>query len=195
MDEWILDQRRRALEETFFLKREHEIIEKMRHEYAALSVKEQFKKFSGIDDEKILDLALEYGFTVQTLSALTLIPLLEVAWADKHLQAKEVKAILQAAHLLGLKEETPAYALIQSSLERSYNPDLFIAWSNYVTALRRRMTDHDFELWRGEIMGLAYRVAKSAGGILGMASLSRLEMAAIHKLESSFGGNQGLNER
>jgi len=56
---------------------------------------------SGLTDIDLVDRLVGLGIRASTLAALTLVPLIEVAWADDRMEAKERDAILAAAAATG----------------------------------------------------------------------------------------------
>ena len=70
-------------------------------------------KTSGLTDPDLLNLLLELGIDSETLAALTLVPLVEMAWADGSISAHERVAVLEAATLIGVVRESENYLLTQ----------------------------------------------------------------------------------
>ena len=68
-------------------------------------------------DDAVLDKLVELGLKPNTIAALSLVPLIEVAWADGEIQDNERTAILQGAHGKGLEEGTDGYELLQTWLK------------------------------------------------------------------------------
>ena len=59
-------------------------------------------------------------------------------------------------------------------------------WKEYVRALRGAMTDETFGEVRTVILDRARRVARAAGGVLGVGSVLGSEHDVIKKLEAAF---------
>src|SRR5262249_11736157 len=68
---------------------------------------------TGIDDEELLARLAELGIRPETLAALTLIPLIEAAWADGVMHAKEREAVLRGAATSGIAPEGASYRLLE----------------------------------------------------------------------------------
>ena len=80
---------------------------------------------SSTDDEQfILQSLLELHIDAQTLAALALVPLIEVAWADGYLDEKEKQAVLEAAHASGFEKGQVAYEVLESWLTQQPKPKL-----------------------------------------------------------------------
>ena len=107
-------KRGKALEDEFFRKENQRLLEKLRQIKRMEESKEALAEASGITSDAILESLLELNIHAQTLAALAIIPLIEVAWADGHLDQKEGQAILAAAHASGLHRGHAGYELLES---------------------------------------------------------------------------------
>jgi len=145
----------------------------------------------GIGGDLILDPSLSetlagLGIRSETLAALTLIPLVRVAWADEQLVEEERRAVLRGAESVGIAEDSPGHALLRAWLEERPDPRIFEAWRDFVAALCARLSiEGQLEL-REELLGRAREVAEAAGGFLGLRSISRREETVLRELESVF---------
>ena len=97
-----LDDRRRALEEAFFAKQDAVLRKKLAEPAELRAKKDAYSAVSGITDEAVLDALAKLDVTPETLAALSLVPLVAVAWADGSIDAKERAAVLRAAGDTGL---------------------------------------------------------------------------------------------
>jgi predicted RND superfamily exporter protein/CRP-like cAMP-binding protein len=126
------------------------------------------------------------GIRTETLAALTLIPLVRVAWADEQLDAEERSAVLRGAESVGIAQDSPGHELLRAWLEERPDPKIFEAWRDFVAALCARLSiEGQLEL-REDLLGRAREVAAAAGGFLGVRSISRREEAVLRELESVF---------
>jgi hypothetical protein len=181
-----LDERKRGLEEQFFSKHNRELLEKLRVKTDAASRREQLIAVSGIRNDALLDELVALGLDAEGLAALGLIPLIEVAWADGKVQARERDALLEAAKKSGVTPGTAAYELLSSWLEREPDPKLFAAWKDYVRALRGAVSQDSFLALRTEVVERAKAVARAAGGILGVGGVWGTEKGVLAELEAAF---------
>ncbi len=147
---------------------------------------EALRSLSGITSKSILDNAIKLGINSTTFSALALIPLLKVAWADRLCDQKESLIILKFAKEHGIQENSPAYQLLNSWGQKSINPNLFIAWKSYVMFLQETLTQVELNEFKNEIIGKARKVAKASGGFLGIGSISHSEEDILLELEQCF---------
>ncbi len=137
-------------------------------------------------DPSLTETLAGLGIRTETLAALTLIPLVRVAWADEHLDEEERRAVLRGAESVGIAQESPGHALLRAWLEERPDPRIFEAWRDFVAALCARLSiEGQLEL-REDLLGRAREVAEAAGGFLGVRSISRREETVLRELESVF---------
>ena len=115
----ILGERGKTLEDEFFRKEDARLIEKLRELKAKEATREELSRVSGIKNAAILDRLIQLGVHAETLVALSIVPLTEVAWADGAIDAKEEQAILDRAAKSGVTPGSVSYDLLKSWLERS----------------------------------------------------------------------------
>lgn len=182
-----LNDRRKALEESFFAKRNEQLLRELRQHMDDQAQREALAKASGISNEQLLDQLLELEIRPETMAAMSLVPLVAVAWADNVMDAKEREAILQAAHETGIKETDPGYKLLEEWFEHAPSDEMLQTWKAYVSTLTETLTSGGKEALREEVIGRAHKVAAAAGGILGLGSkISRAEKEVLDELAKAF---------
>jgi hypothetical protein len=182
----VLDQRKKGLEESFFVKHNRELLEAMRRKTDAAERRRQLIEVSGIKNEALLDELVGLGLDAGGLAALSLVPLLKVAWADGKVQPREREALLEAAGKAGVAPKSPAHDLLVGWLDREPEGRLFQAWKDYVRALRGAVSDDSVLALRTEVLARAKAVARAAGGILGVGSTLGSEQDVLDELEAAF---------
>jgi len=186
VSEVTLEERGRALENQFYEKENQEKLAAMKEKLDTQRSKDELRKASGMSDDAVLDQLVTLGLRANTIAALSLVPLIQVAWADGTIQDNERTAILQGAHGKGLEEGSDGYELLQSWLKRQPGDELFTAWEAYIKALAAQLNDEQNRLLRNQIVGFAKMVAGSAGGILGFGKVSASEETVLHRIEAAF---------
>jgi len=181
-----LEERGRALENQFFDKENKAKISAMKDKLDAQKTREELRKASGMSDDTVLDKLVELGLRANTIAALSLVPLITVAWADGTIQDNERSAILQGAHGKGLEQGTDGYELLQTWLTKKPDGQLFEAWEAYIKALAGQLNDEQNRLLKNQIVGFAKMVATSAGGILGFGKVSGTEEKVLNRIEAAF---------
>ena len=186
MSEVTLEERGRALEDQFYEKENQEKLAAMKEKLNEQTEKDDLRKASGMTDEAVLDKLVALGLKANTIAALSLVPLISVAWADGEIQDNERTAILQGAHGKGLEQGSDGYELLQTWLRTKPSEDLFAAWEAYIKALASQLNDEQNRLLKNQIVGFAKMVAASAGGFFGIGKVSASEGKVLHRIEAAF---------
>ena len=174
----ILGDRRKALEEEFFHKEDQKLREQLRAKEQQKKLKQALTDASGITREEGLARLIELGISAETVAALTLVPLVEVAWADGKVDDRERKAILRAAEEAGIANGTVAHALLENWLVTRPPKSLRLAWEDYVKELCKKLTPED-RIRLERVLGRARDVAIAAGGFLGLGKKVSAEEEAV----------------
>jgi predicted RND superfamily exporter protein/CRP-like cAMP-binding protein len=180
----VLETRGRALEDAFFL-REAEVFRselRRRSDTGAAGPVDA----AGADGALVERLA-GLGIGAETLTALTLIPLVEVAWADGHMDDRERDAILAGAEACGIAPESPGFGLLRLWLDHPPDPSLLDLWRSYIEAVCDALSVEARMRLRDAIVGRAREVGASAGGVMGIGAISRAEERVLGQLEQAFG--------
>ena len=138
---------------------------------------------SGISDEGMLRILLDLDIETSVLTAISLVPLVEVAWADGKMDPEERDAILEASADQGIAPDSSAHALLASWLEHLPRPELFEAWRSYIEAVFEPLTPGERDELRTGLVERARRVAEAAGGILGVGAISGAERLVLARLD------------
>lgn len=186
MAEVTLEERGKALEDQFYEKENQQKLAALKEKLDSQRSKDDLRKASGMTDEAVLDKLVGLGLKSNTIAALSLVPLIQVAWADGAIQDNERTAILQGAHGKGLEQGTDGYDLLQSWLKTRPSPDLFDAWEAYIKTLTAQLNEEQNRLLKNQIVGFAKMVATAAGGILGFGKVSSEEERELKRIEGAF---------
>lgn len=178
----------RILEDKFFAERDQELLQALRDEAACKERKKALADTSGINDDALLDQLDELDLRCETLAALSLVPLIAVAWADGDVDVKERRAILDAAAQKGVEDGAPAYQLLERWLARKPDDKLLAVWKGYVATLSQKLSEPAKKALKADLLGRARIVAEAAGGLLGFGNkVSKSEKAVLDDLEKAFG--------
>ena len=186
MDQEILKDRRRALEEEFFQREQERLREKLQEKQEREDIRAELQAVSGIDDEALLDALADLGLEADTLAALSLVPLVEVAWADGKLEPGEKEALLHAAKDAGIDQRHPCYELFEGWMAQRPRAQMLEVWAGYVGALAHGLDAVRYAQLRERILGRARAVAVAAGGFLGLKKISPEEEKILGILERAF---------
>jgi hypothetical protein len=183
----ILRERGRSLEEEFFRREDARLKERLRQAAERESAREALVRASGIKSPEVLDRLIDLDIHPETVAALSLVPLVEVAWADGSLDASERGAVLERADTAGFAPGSIERALLETWLSRKPEPKLLRAWVHLVEGLCEQMSPQEVAALREGLLDKARAVAGASGGFLGLGSkISAKEADVIRRLESAF---------
>lgn len=170
----------RTLEDAFFTKENARLLDQLKEKQTREALREMVK----VEDETFLDRLIELGIGPETVLALTLVPLIAVAWADGTLDGRERDAIIKAAEEKGVSPETAGHQLLETWLSRRPERELFDSWKQYVRGIWETFTDEERQRMRERTLDWALAVAEASGGFLGVISkVSPAERVVIKELE------------
>ncbi len=185
MDGSLFD-RGRALEDNFFREKDRQLLEQLRRELSNKQERAALASASGIEEEAVLNALVENHVTAESLSSLSIVPLVAVAWADGRLEPTERDAILRATESVGIDHDGISYKLIESWLQNEPPADLLNSWELYVSELKNNMDDESFHQLGKTVVGRAREIAAASGGILGFGKTSGSEARLIERLQNAF---------
>lgn len=181
-----LEDRRHALEEAFFAKHNEALLRRMREADAMASRRQAVAAASGITDGAVLDRLMDLGIGSETVAALSMVPLVVVAWADGSIDERERAAILSGATEAGIDKDGPGYEVLGQWLRQPPPPGLLAAWTAYIGAVAGTLDHAARRTLRDDLLDRARRVAEAAGGVLGIGrKVSPAEDAALKRLEAA----------
>jgi len=176
----------KALEDAFFARENAKLLEQMRARTERTQRREALRAAMGKPDEAVLDRLLELGVSAETVLALTLVPLVRVAWADGDLDAREREAVARAAAERGLTPGTPGHTMLTSWLTAPPNAAMVQAWQQYMRGIWPSLGEPERAELRDYMVGLARGVAEAAGGFLGLGfKVSAAEAAVLKEVEAA----------
>jgi hypothetical protein len=186
--EKVLGDRRKALEEQFFTKHNEELRQQLRKSQEKQASRDALARVAGDAHAEVLDKLVELGISPETWAALEIAPLVEVAWANAQVEAKERSAVLAAAEATGITAGSPSHQLLEDWLTHRPDGRLLAAWGEYIVGLCADLDAAQKDALRDEILGRARSVAEAAGGFLGLGSkISREEEIVLQQLARPFG--------
>lgn len=180
-----------------FLKREGEL----EHEYferASAHVVERLRDKFSHEDRVILiaacldvpiDLAQELvdsGLCVSTLTTLTTIPMVLVAWADGGVTSKERQAILKLARDCSITAGSPSYQLLNAWLSQRPPEQLEATWKKYARLIVENTSSEVRRSIQETVLERCEATAKACGGFFGLFSVSKAEQTKIDEISALF---------
>ncbi len=187
MSDNFLGDRRQALEDSFFHQRDRELLARLKEATGTQDLRSELAAATGSDDKAFLDKLVDLGVQPDMALALSLVPLVQVAWADGNIHEDERKAILSAADDAGIEETSSSYALLQSWMENAPGDELEVTWRSYVEALIGTLSANERRTFCEAALKRARAVAAVAGGVLGLGSkISASEKRVLDGLATAF---------
>lgn len=178
--------RERALEEEFFHRVDEKLLVNLRTNLARDAERQRLAAATGFCDEDLLSELIEVGVSAEAVAAISLVPLVLVAWADGKVNAKERSTILNAAKEQGIGKESPAAKLLEHWLDTEPRPQLAATWRHYVRVVTERMSDEATNARRDDVVRRARAVAKASGDPLRFGKISSEAKRVIAELEQAF---------
>lgn len=178
-----------VLKEEFFKDRDSELLAYLESQSDQDDIRRHLSEVSGVRNDKVLDDLIAVGVNAETFTAMMLLPLIRVAWADGTIQENEREAILQAAHQVNIEKGSANYKLLDDWLFDRPKDRLFETWNEYVRALCRELPPTSLEEIKQKTMERVHHIAEVSGGILGLAignCITKNEQLAMADIERSF---------
>lgn len=184
-------RRARALEDEFFRRIDQELIRKLRERQETERGRERLRQATGITEPSVLSEILSAGVHAEALVALTLVPLVQVAWSDRRVDAREREEVLEAAEARGVRTGSPCYQILDDWLRHKPEDKLYAAWRNYVVELKKVLGPEDYLQLRDDVSRRARQVARETGGVLGIGSISDSEADVLTSVAQAFDSGPG----
>lgn len=186
MSDEFLGDRRAALEEAFFAKQNQMLLRRLRENQQAKASRDALSAASGITDDTVLEQLAAHGIDTNTLAALSLVPLVAVAWADGTIDDRERRTAFSRAAEMGLSKQDMAYQTFERWLAERPSPGLLAAWKSYIDAFSATVSNEARRALRQDILDRARAVAGAAGGFLGVGrKISPAEERVLNELEAA----------
>ncbi len=186
MSSELLEDRRKALEEAFFRKESDRLRARLQEKRDREARKKALGEASGIHDDDLLSRLIAIGIEAETVAALSLVPLVQVAWADGKMDERERDAILRGARTSGIEEGSASDGMLELWTRERPPAELMSAWKSYIGEVLQELSAE--QRWRLEetLIGRARAVAEAAGGFLGIAKISSPEESVLEEMKRAF---------
>jgi tellurite resistance protein len=175
------------LEDSFFRGDREALRRRLREvEHTRTLQMEALAGISGIEDVAVLEKLVLLGVRSETLAALTLYPLVAVAWADGKVDRHEREAVLRGAEECGVAPGSVSLELLRGWLEQRPDAVLQDAWRALVSELSRRVEPDWRTVFARELLARARAVADASGGFLALDNISEDEQRVLDELRAAF---------
>lgn len=181
-----LRQSAKALEDSFFVRENARLLAKLKEKEAAAARRQAFKEIAKLESDELIDALIELEIEPHEVAALSLVPLIEVAWADGVIQGRERKAIVKAAEEGGIDAGSENHDLLENWLNTKPGPELLETWKHYAREIVARLDSVNAAALKERLMTRTAAIAKAAGGFLGIGAVSEAEQKVLDDLSSVF---------
>ena len=176
--------RGKALETEFFNQQDKAAIAALKSSLEKQEATAALSAHVGVKNSDVVAPLVENGITVETFAAITLTPLVLVAWADNHLDDNEKASILEKAKSKGVSEEI--MSVLADWMSKRPSASLKVAWVSFMTEYVQSLEGPHRSALKAEILGDSTDVAASSGGFFGFGGISETEQELIDELSSVF---------
>lgn len=185
-----LHDRGRALEEEYFRRKDRELVERIRRRADNEAATRAMGATTGITDPDVLRDLLELGFTPDTLALLPLVPVLQVAWAEGGVTARERDLIEKLATARGIAPGSPADAQLMDWLANRPPAALFAGATRLIQALFDAGSAATADLTADDVVAFSERVAAASGGIFDLGRITFEERALLATIAADLKGRR-----
>ncbi len=181
------EERMQRLEGKFFPSDDPGLAGKLRDMKEVRESREALSQALGVRNDAVINQLLELDITPEVVTALMVIPFLEVAWADGNIDESGRTAVLACAERLGFDRGGVDYGLLEHWLQNRPEPKLFRAWSRCIEGICEQLTNKETEALKASFLNHARSVALASGGDRGTGSAVSLSGAQVlRNMEAAF---------
>jgi len=181
-DDDALHKRGHALEDEYFRKRDRELMEKFRQAAAAEQARKDLGRKAGLDDPELVQELQDLGFTPETVVLLPLVPIIEVAWAERGITKAERELILRLARSRGVEAGSAADRQLTEWLTSRPTETVFARARRLIRAMLESASAPAGELKADDLVKYCEEIASASGGILGIGRISAEERALLSSI-------------
>jgi hypothetical protein len=181
-----IHERGRALEEEYFRKKNRELVEKMQREGRNEEARREMGARIGLQDPEALGELQRLGFTPDTISLLPLVPVIQVAWADGHVEQGERAAVQKLARARGIAQGSAADHQLNAWLLDQPSVEVFASATRLIRALLDAPSERQGTVSADELVAYCEQIAAASGGLFGLNKISAEERALLTRLADQF---------
>jgi hypothetical protein len=179
-----LHKRGQALENEYFQHVDQQLLEKLREASQRAARLEELTKATGLHDDELGSHLLDAGIDASNVAALTLTPIVFVAWASGTVSPEERQGVISAALRRGVASNPLAFRLLEQWLQTRPPRELWQLWKEYAAALHRALPATTADKLRARLLAQAEEVAKASGGVLGIGKICLAEQRVLDEIQT-----------
>jgi hypothetical protein len=124
----------------------------------------------------------ELGFTPETVKVLPLVPIVQLAWAEKGVSPEERKLIVSLARARGVEEGSPADQLLTDWMSRAPSAQIFSNAMRLIRAMLAAAPAGADTISADDILRYCEMIAEASGGMFGIGKVSAEERATLAQI-------------
>lgn len=180
-------QREQALRNEFFHQVDEDLMAELESKSGSEKEVQALCDATGFADSDLLNELVALGLSPETIMAISLVPLILVAWADGNVDSKERHGIFESAKVQGITDGSPAAKMLKHWLNAKPEPQLRLTWIHYIQQIRSDISETASLTMRADFDRRTRAIAKASGGMLGFGKISKVEQSVIDDLREAFG--------
>ena len=178
--EKLFEERRRTQEEEYFRRTELSLLERMRQRAAREAERQGIRAAAGVGDDGVAHALQALGYGPDTAPLAYLLPLVQVAWVDGRLTARERSYIEAAARARRIE---PGSAADRQLLQWLDSPPADEFFRGTLRVLRRLLDARSAA--RRDLLISCYWIAAASRGLLGLGRrVSAPERSLLETIEA-----------
>jgi hypothetical protein len=178
----------RSREDEYFRRKDRELIEKMRQATAANQARQALEESSGLHDPELLQELESLGFTPGTMALLPLVPIVQVAWAERGVSEEEQNLIIRLARERGIAPGSAADHQLAIWLQQRPSEDVFARAARLIRAMLDSPDAGPRNVRVEDLLQHCEEIAAASGGVLGFGRISAEERALLAQIASALKG-------
>lgn len=174
--------------DSMFVEENEALWEKLREQIAEENQIDELSKATAISDKVLIQKLVDMGITPRNMAALTMYPMISVAYADGILNIEERNLIMKMASEWNMKPGDPGFEVMNHWLSHGPTAEGLEVWKKYITAVMSQMSPEQVADLKKCIMSRATAVATAVGDVLGRFGnrTSQKEEARLQEIEAVF---------
>lgn len=156
------------------------------HELQTTADGAAIEEVTGVRDPQLLAALAELDMDIESLGMLTLIPMIQVAWASGRVEDNERYTLLQTLHGgRDVADDSVVHVLLEGWLKHEPTESMYRAWTRCVSEVEECLPAPLQQVFAEHIESLARQVAKSSGGFFGLGRVCNNESDTLARIRAT----------
>ncbi len=177
----------KTLENLFFFEKDLTLLEKKKQLQKMERSLQTLSEISGISDEALLRKLVDFNIQIEVLATLSIIPLVEIAWADGKIDENERAEILKAAESFGVFKGQVNRDLFEHWLTHHPPKGMIESWIYYMQGLCQLLSKKERSVLKAGFLQWAKKIGEAGTGEpQAKAKTARRKKEILLQLEQAF---------